>query len=152
MIWLSILRFPTLRRREELLEITRFSKLWQFPSTYPALSLQTILGWRSMLSVARRGFTPPVTRDRTRVTTKKLRSYWSSLGELALRRTQVALDSVACWRWRAKARFSECLKGLLRDKSLIDRAGHTDSDMIRFLFLTASNELLVSLNLRKKTN
>ena len=64
------------------------------------------------------GFTPPVTRDRTRVTTKTLRSYWSSLGELALRRTHVALDFVACWRWRAKARFSECLKGLLRDKSL----------------------------------
>jgi len=41
---------------------------------------------------------------------------------------------------------------LLRDESLIDRAGHTDLDMIRFLFQTASNELLVSLNLRKKTN
>src|SRR6266516_5129208 len=105
-----------------------------------------------MLSVARRGFTPPVTQDGTRVATKKLRSYWSSLGELALRRTHVAPDSVACWRWRATATFSECLKGMLRDKSLIDRAGRTDLDMIRFLFRTASNELLVSLNLRKKTN
>src|SRR6266487_4396984 len=105
-----------------------------------------------MIFVERREFIPRVTRDRTRVTTKKLRSYWSSLGELALRKTHVALDSVACWRWRARATFSECLKGLLRDKSLIDRAGRTDLDMIRFLFQTASNELLVSLNLRKKTD
>src|SRR5260370_39977239 len=105
-----------------------------------------------MLSVERQGFVPRVMQDRLRATAKKSRSYWRNLYELALRRTHVALDSVAFWRWHAKVRSSECLKGLLRDKSSIARAGHTDLDMIRFLFQTAPNELLVSLNLRKKTN
>ena len=71
---------------------------------------------------------------------------------MTLRRSNVVLDFAACWHSREMVTSSEHLKELLRDKSLIDRAGRTDLDMIRFLFQTASNELLVSLNLRKKTN
>jgi len=37
---------------------------------------------------------------------EKIEKLLKQLGRVAARRTQVALDSVACWRWRAKARFS----------------------------------------------
>src|SRR6266436_1255983 len=101
--------------------------------------------WTAPRESIQRGMQVP-----TRPTRKKSTSYWTSLQGLGLQRMRVVLGFVACWRWRAKARFSGCLKGLLMGKSLIDCADHTDSDTTRFLFQRLSNELLASLGLPKK--
>src|SRR5262249_4231461 len=81
---------------------------------------------------------------------KKLGRYWASLEEVGLRRTHVALDFVGGWHLRTKARVSEYFKELLKDKSLTDPAGGTDSDTTRSLFQTVSNEPLASLRPREK--
>ena len=62
------------------------------------------------------------------------------------------LDFAACWHSREMVTSSEHLKELLRDKSLIDRAGRMDLGTIRFLFQMVSSKLLASLGQRKKIN
>src|SRR4029077_4313232 len=105
-----------------------------------------------MLWAARRESIQRAMQVPTRLTRKESTSYWTSLCGLVLRRMRVALDFIAPWRWHAKAKSSTCLGGLLREKSLIDRADRMDSDTIRSLFRRGLNKLSASLGLRKKIN